>query len=77
MVAIVVAGACGGLIGWKVTELQVAGDDQLIAGLVGLLGAATAAGGVAVVSVLALRAMGEWRTIVDTGDPAAARKRRS
>jgi len=29
------------------------------------------------VSVLALRAMGEWRTIVDTGDPAAARKRRS
>jgi hypothetical protein len=29
---------------------------------------------VAVVSVLVLRAMGEWKTIVETGDPAAARK---
>ena len=28
----------------------------------------------AVVSVLVLRAMGEWQTIVETGDPAAARK---
>jgi hypothetical protein len=74
--AIVVAGACGGLIGWKVTDLQV-DDGSLLPGLVGLLGAAGAAGGVAVVAVLVLRAMGEWNTIVATGDPTAARKRPS
>ncbi len=74
MAAIVVAGICGGLIGWKVADLQIAGDDQLLPGLIGLLGAALAAGGVAIVSVLVLRAMGEWHTIVATGDPAAARR---
>ena len=68
------AGICGGLIGWKVTDLSMTGDSQLVPGLVGLLGAAFAAGGVAIVSVLVLRAMGEWNTIVETGDPAAARK---
>ena len=75
MAAIVVAGVCGGLIGWKVTDLQVAGDSQLWPGIVGLAGAAFAAGGVATVSVLVMRAMGEWNTIVATGDPTAARKR--
>ena len=29
MAAIVVAGVCGGLIGWKVTDLQVDGDSLL------------------------------------------------
>lgn len=73
MAAIVVAGICGGLIGWKVTALSMTGESDLIPGLVGLAGAAFAAGGVAVLSVLVLRAMGEWQTIVETGDPAAAR----
>ncbi|MFN8017908.1 MAG: hypothetical protein U0P45_07270 [Acidimicrobiales bacterium] len=77
MAAIVVAGICGGLIGWKVTALSTDGDGQLLPGLVGLVGAALAAGGVAVVAVLVLRAMGEWQTIVEAGDPAAARKSRS
>ena len=77
MGAIVIAGICGGLIGWKVTDLSTDGDSQLLAGVVGLVGAALAAGGVAVVAVLVLRAMGEWQTIVETGDPAAARKQRS
>lgn len=75
--AIVVAGICGGLIGYKVTALSMEGESALIPGLVGLLGAAFAAGGVAVLSVLVLRAMGEWKTIIETGDPAAPRKRRS
>jgi hypothetical protein len=74
--AIVIAGICGGLIGWKVTELQV-DDGSMLPGVVGLIGAAAAAGGVAVLSVLVLRAMGEWSTIVATGDPAAPRKRPS
>ncbi|MCB0961708.1 MAG: hypothetical protein KDA98_00090 [Acidimicrobiales bacterium] len=75
MAAIVVAGVCGGLIGWKVTDLQVTADDSLLPAVVGVAGAAFAAGGVAIVAVLVLRAMGEWHTIVATGDPAAARKR--
>ena len=74
MVAIVVAGVCGGLIGYKVAQLSLTDEGELIPGLIGLAGAAFAARGVAVVSVLVLRAMGEWKTIVETGDPAAARK---
>ena len=74
MIAIVVAGICGGLIGYRVAQLSMTNESQLISGLVGLAGAAFAAGGVGVVSVLVLRAMGEWNTIVETGDPAAARK---
>jgi len=73
--AIVVAGLCGGLIGWKVTDLQVH-DAGAVAGLGGLVGAVVAAGGVGVVAVLVLRAMGEWHTIQATGDPAAARRDR-
>jgi hypothetical protein len=74
MAAIVVAGVCGGLIGYKVAQLSMTNEGDLIPGLIGLAGAAFAAGGVAVVAVLVLRAMGEWKTIVETGDPAAARK---
>ena len=73
--AIVLAGVCGGLIGWKVTDLQVT-DAGSLAFLGGLFGAVFAAGGVGIVAVLVLRAMGEWNTIVETGDPAAARTAR-
>lgn len=73
-VTIVVAGACGGLIGWKVTDLQV-DDGSILPGVVGLAGAVFAAGGVAILAVLVLRAMAEWHTIQQTGDPAAPRRR--
>ncbi|CAN5129097.1 hypothetical protein BH24ACT1_BH24ACT1_04430 [soil metagenome] len=70
--AIVVGGACGGLIAYAITDLQCgpaeeAGDDgcTLIAGGAGVLGAAACALGVAVVAVLALRAMAEWRKDFD------------
>lgn len=76
LLAIVFAGVCGGLIGWKVTDLQVT-DAGAIAGLGGLFGAAFAAGGVGVVAVLVLRAMSEWNTIVEANDPTAARKQKS
>lgn len=73
--AIVVGGVCGGLIGWKVTVLSVAGpDDGLLPGLGGLLGALVGAGGVAIAAVLVLRAMTEWSVIVETGDPSAGRR---
>ena len=61
--AILLAGLCGGLIGYAVVDLQCEGDCTVAAGGVGLLGALLFAVGVGVVAVLALRAMGEWRTI--------------
>jgi len=60
---IVLAGVCGGLIGYAVTDLQCDGDCGLLVGIGALLGAVLAAGGVAVVAVLALRAMAEWDTV--------------
>jgi hypothetical protein len=77
--AIVVAGVCGGLIGFSAVKVgcqgtgpQVAGVPRVTshncatsAGIGGLVGALIAAVGVAVISVLVLRAMGEWRSIKD------------
>ena len=79
-VAILIAGACGALIGWSVTDLQCGNDDDpraaieagrdpnageggcdAWAGAGAVLGGAIGAGGTAVVSVLVLRAMAEWR----------------
>lgn len=62
-VSILVGGLCGGLIGWAFVDLQCEGDCGVAAGLTGVAGAVIGAGGVAVVAVLALRAMGEWRTV--------------
>ncbi|HZA78354.1 MAG TPA: hypothetical protein VE623_18395 [Acidimicrobiales bacterium] len=62
-VAILVGGLCGGLIGWAFVDLQSDGESDVLAGLAGLGGAIIGALGVAVVATLALRAMGEWRTI--------------
>jgi hypothetical protein len=62
-VAILVAGLCGGVIGYAFVDLQCSGDCGLQAGLGALVGAVVGAAGVAVVVVLAFRAMGEWRTI--------------
>ena len=62
-VSILVGGLCGGLIGWSLVDIGCSGDCSLEAGLAGLIGAVVGAVGVAVVATLALRAMGEWRTI--------------
>lgn len=61
--AILVAGLCGGLIGYAFVDLQCDGDCTVAAGVAGLIGAAVFAVGVGIVAVLALRAMGEWRVI--------------
>lgn len=61
--SILVGGLCGGLIGFSITRLQCAGDCSTNKGLGGLVGAVLGAVGVAVIAVLALRAMGEWKTI--------------
>ncbi|MDC0359116.1 hypothetical protein OAM92_00125 [Acidimicrobiales bacterium] len=60
LLAIVVAGLCGGLIGYAVMDLQCEDGCTTTAGIVGVLSAAGAACGVAIVAVLALRAMAEW-----------------
>jgi hypothetical protein len=61
--AILVAGVCGALIGYSFVDLQCTGDCSTPSSLGGLIGAVVAAGGVAIVAVLVLRAMGEWKTI--------------
>jgi len=60
--AIVIAGLAGGLIGYSVLELQCEGCTTGAA-IAGLVGAVVCAGGVAVVAVLTLRAMSEWKAI--------------
>ncbi len=59
--SIVVAGVCGGLIGFAVTDLSCDNGCATTAGFVGVLTAIVAAGGVGVVAVLVLRASAEWR----------------
>jgi hypothetical protein len=61
--AILVAGVCGGLIGYAVVKVQCHGACTTPKGVGAVTGAIIAAGGVAVVAVLVLRAMGEWRRI--------------
>lgn len=68
--AILVAGIVGGLIGYGFVDLQCDGDCATPNGLGALVGGVFFAGGVAVVSVLTLRAMGEWRRIREEQDAA-------
>ena len=59
--SIIAAGACGGLIGFTVTDISCDNGCAVGAGLVGLLAAVGAAAGTAVVAVLMLRSSAEWR----------------
>jgi high-affinity Fe2+/Pb2+ permease len=71
LAAIVVAGVCGGLIGWALADLQYKGNGAVM-GVAIFVGAVILAGGVAVVAVLVLRAMTEWQRIQEgqrTGQP--------
>jgi uncharacterized membrane protein YeaQ/YmgE (transglycosylase-associated protein family) len=62
-VAIIAAGAIGAFIGYAFTDLQCHGACATPDAIGGLVGALIGAIGVAVVVVLALRAMGEWKNI--------------
>ena len=61
--SIIIAGAAGGLIGWSITDLQCDDGCATTAALIAVLAALICAVGVAVVAVLTLRAMAEWRAI--------------
>jgi len=64
-VAILLGGVAGGLIGYALVDLQCDGDCDVAKGFGLLIGAVTCAIGMAIVAVLALRAMGEWRELND------------
>ncbi len=64
-VAILLSGLAGGIIGYSLAALQCEGDCGLAKGIGLLIGATIAAGGMAVVAVLVMRAVGEWREIED------------
>lgn len=72
--SILVAGIAGGIIGYAFVDLQTTGDAALATGIGALIGATLTAAGTAVVVVLTLRAMGEWRTIKQR-DPDAEDRR--
>jgi len=74
-VAILLAGAAGGFIGYAVTDLQCTGECTVNTGIGGLVGAIIAAIGVGIVVQLALKAMHEWRTVQATGGAEAERQR--
>ncbi len=64
-VAILVGGLAGGLIGFALVDVQCTGDCGLPLSLGITLGSVVSAGGTAIVAVLGLRALGEWREISD------------
>jgi hypothetical protein len=77
--AIVIAGLAGGLIGWSFIDIQCTGDCGTPSGIGAIVGGALAAVGVAIVAVLAMRAMGEWRrvqadAVADDAPPSASNR---
>lgn len=62
-IAILVGGLAGGLIGYTLVKLQCDGECAAPRGIGTLVGTLIAAGGMSVVAVLVLRAVGEWRQI--------------
>jgi hypothetical protein len=63
--AICLSGLAGALIGSSLVSLQCDGDCAVWTGLGLLVGALVAAAGMAVVAVLVMRAIGEWREFED------------
>lgn len=64
-VAILMGGLAGGSIGFALVDVQCTGDCGLPLSLGIFLGSTISAGGTAIVAVLGLRALGEWREISD------------
>lgn len=63
--AICLSGLAGALIGYSLVNLQCEGDCGVPSGIGLLVGALFAAGGMAIVAVLVMRALGEWRETTD------------
>lgn len=65
-IAVMIGGLAGGLIGYGFVDLQCTGDCGTWDAVGALVGAVAAAIGTAVIAVLVLRAMGEWRRIAES-----------
>ena len=63
--SILVGGLAGAVIGFALVDIQYSGEADWPRGLGIVIGATIAAGGTAIVAVLVLRALGEWRDIND------------
>lgn len=61
MLAVIISGVCGALIGTSFADIQCSGDCTTWRGIGLVVGALVASVGVAVVAVLTLRAMDEWQ----------------
>lgn len=64
-VSVCLSGLAGALIGYSLIEIQCEGDCGLAKGIGLFVGAVIAAAGMAVVAVLVMRALGEWREAND------------
>jgi hypothetical protein len=62
LLAVVIAGLAGAAIGFGLVDIGCTGDCGTVAGLAALFGGLLAAGGVAIVAVLLLRSMAEWKS---------------
>ncbi len=74
-VSILVGAAAGAVIGFALVDIQYSGSADWPRGLGVVIGAVVAAGGTAIVAVLVLRALGEWRDINDRRPASADQSR--
>lgn len=63
--SILIGGLAGALIGYALVDVQTENASGVLLGCGILIGSALSAAGTAVVAVLVLRALGEWREIAD------------
>jgi hypothetical protein len=73
-VSILAGGAIGAVIGYGVTKVSSPNASSTSLGMGALVGALFIAGGIAVVAVLVLRAMGEWRALDRPLPPATPKQ---
>ena len=59
--AVVVAGLSGAAIGFGLVDIGCTGNCGTVSGLAALFGGLLGAGGVAIVAVLLLRSLAEWK----------------
>lgn len=64
-VSIFIGGLAGGVIGYALADVQCTGNCDIALGIGIIAGSVLSAGGTAVVAVLGLRALGEWREMSD------------
>lgn len=68
-IAILIAGIAGALIGSAMIDLQCSGSCDVPIGIGLLTGSLIGASGMSIVTVLVLRAAGEWRELADNKSP--------